>query len=99
MNSFPAAILAAFMLSGCAGSQPSTAADLTAAFDVASAAEAAYAAQPHANPKTVAELGRLLAAAQAALFSWTNSQSAGDQAALSATIAALVAYEASARAS
>jgi hypothetical protein len=78
--------------------QPEAAADLNAAFNVAAAGEAAYAAHPGANPKTVAQMSQLLSAAQAALTSWTNSQTPGDQAALNAAIAALVAYEASARA-
>ena len=39
-------------------------------------------------------MSQLLSAAQAALVTWTNSQSTGDQAVLNAAIAALVAYEA-----
>jgi hypothetical protein len=85
------------MLAGCAMTKPQAAADLNAAFNVAAAAEAAYAADPGANPKTMAEMRQLLAAAQAALFSWTNSQSPADQAALGAAISALAAYEASAK--
>jgi len=65
---------------------------------VAAAAEAAYAAHPGANPKTVAQMSQMLAAAQAALVSWTNAQTPGNQAAVSAALAALVAYEASAKA-
>jgi hypothetical protein len=84
----------ALWLTGCATPQPEAAADLTAAFNVAAAAEAAYAARPGADPKTTAQLSQLLAAAQAALFSWTNAPQPGGQAALGAAIAALVAYEA-----
>ncbi len=83
------------LMAGCAMTHPQAAADLNAAFNVAAAGEAVYAAQPNASPKTVAQMSQLLAAAQAALITWTNSQSAGDQAALNAAIAALVAYEAS----
>jgi hypothetical protein len=85
------------LLCACAVSQPEAAADLNAGFNVAAAAEAAYAAHPGANAKTTAEMAQLLSAAQAALISWTNSQSTGDQAIVTAAIAALVAYEASAK--
>ncbi len=88
----------ALFVAGCSMTQPQAAADLNAAFEVAAAGEAVYAAQPKANPKTVAQMSQLLAAAQAALITWTSSQSAGDQAALNAAIAALVAYEAGAKA-
>ncbi len=91
-------VLIGVALAGCSMTQPEAAADLNAAFNVAAAGEAAYAAHPGANPKTVAQMSQLLSAAQAALTSWTNSQTPGDQAALNAAIAALVAYEASARA-
>ena len=84
----------AALLGGCAMTQPQAAADLNAAYNVAAAGEAAYAAQPGANPKTVAQMSQLLSAAQAALITWTNSQSSGSQAAVTAAIAALVAYEA-----
>jgi len=84
------------VLAGCATATPETKADLNAAFNVAAAAEAAYAAQPGANANTVAEMTQLLAAAQAALIAWTNSTSPTDQTAASIAIAALVAYEASA---
>jgi hypothetical protein len=86
------------LLAGCAMTKPEAAADLNAAFNVAAAAEAAYAAHPGADPKTVAKMEQMLNAAQAALVSWTNSQSPADQAALNAAVAALVAYEASAQA-
>jgi hypothetical protein len=62
---------------------------------VAAALETAYAAQPGANPKTVAELRGLVSAGQAALATWQASASPGDAQALNAAIAALVAYEAS----
>ncbi len=83
-------------LTACAN-QPETAADLNAAFNVAAAAEAAYTATPGVNPKTSAAMAQLLAAARAALTSWTNSPTPGQQAAVSAAIAALVAYQASAQ--
>jgi hypothetical protein len=84
------------ILAGCAAATPTTKADLNAAFNVAAAGEAAYAAQPGANARSVAEMAQLLAAAQAALLTWTNSTSPADQTAVSAAIAALVAFEASA---
>jgi hypothetical protein len=87
----------ALLLAGCAMSQPQAAADLNSAYNVAAAGEAIYAAQPGANQKTVAQMSQLLSAAQAALITWTNAQSAGNQAALNAAIAALVAYEAAAK--
>ena len=89
--------MSAFVVAGCSLSQPQAAADLNAAFNVAAAGEAVYAAQPAANPKVVAQMGQLMAAAQAALITWTNAQSPGNQAALNAAIAALIAYEASAK--
>jgi hypothetical protein len=88
----------ALLLAGCAMTQTQAAADLNAAFNVAAAGEAAYAVQPGANPKIVAQMSQLLSAAQAALLTWTNSQSTGDQATLNAAIAALVAYEAATKA-
>ena len=88
----------ALLLAGCTMTHTQAAADLNAAFNVAAAGEAAYSAQPGANPKTVAQMAQLLSAAQAALITWTNSQSPGDQAALNAAIAALVAYEAASQA-
>lgn len=87
----------ALLLAGCSMTQPQAAADLNAAYNVAAAGEAAYAAQPGANPKTVAQMSQLLAGAQAALITWTNSQSPGNQAALNAAIAALIAYEAASK--
>ena len=89
--------LSSVLIAGCAVSQPEAAADLNVAFNVAAAAEAAYAAHPGANPKTLAQMSQLLSAAQAALVSWTNSPTPGEQAGLNAAIAALIAYEASAR--
>jgi hypothetical protein len=82
-------------LTGCAATQQQEAADLTAAFNVAAAAEVAYAASPLANPQNVAQAARLLAAAQAALLTWSNSTAPADQTAANAAVAALVAYEAS----
>jgi hypothetical protein len=99
MRNFTHTAAIVILLAGCATGQPETAADLNAAFNVAVAAEAVYAAQPSANQKTVAEMHQLLAAAQAALVSWTNAPTPGQQAAVNAAIAALVAYEAGARAS
>lgn len=87
------------MLVGCAANQPQEAADLNAAFNVAAAAEAAYAAQPGADPKLAAEMAKLLETAQAALQTWTATPSPTTQTAINAAIAALVAYEASAKAS
>jgi hypothetical protein len=84
------------LLAGCAAATPATKADLNAAFSVAAAGEAAYAAQPGANAATVAEMAQLLAAAQGALLTWSNSTSPAGQTAASAAIAALVAFEASA---
>jgi hypothetical protein len=84
------------VFAGCTTATPEAQADLNAAFNVAAAAEAAYAAQPGANANMVAEMSQLLAAAQAALLAWTNSASPTDQTAASIAIAALVAFEASA---
>jgi hypothetical protein len=84
------------MAAGCAATKPETVADLNAAYNVAAAADAAYAAHPGADPKVVAEMARLLSASQAALVTWSNSTLPADQAAASAAISALVAYEASA---
>ncbi len=86
----------AFALGGCAGGKPQIASDLNVALDVAAVAEGAYAARPNADPKTVAELSRLLSVAQAAVTSWQASALPQDQALASAAIAALVEYEASA---
>jgi len=87
----------AMLLSACAAGKPATAADLTAALNVAAAAEAAYAAHPGANPANVAQMAQLLSAAQAALFSWSNAKGTADQTAVGAAIAALIAYEAAAK--
>ncbi len=84
------------LLAGCAGGSSTINADLNAAFSVAAAAEAAYAAQPGAAPAVVAEMQRLLAAAQAALLAWNQSGAQTDQAIADAAIAALMSYEASA---
>jgi hypothetical protein len=87
----------AFLLAGCAGTTQANATDLTLALDVAATARGVYAARPDADPKVVAELARLLAAAQAAVASYQTSTSPADQAAAQAAISALVAYEASAQ--
>ena len=94
MRAYLLAPLAGLLLAGCAATQTQQNAELTAAFNVAAAAEAAYAASPGADAKKVAEAARLLAAAQAALFSWTNSSDPADRKLADAAIAALVAYEA-----
>jgi hypothetical protein len=86
----------AFAVGGCAGGKPQVASDLNVALDVAAVAEGAYAARPNADPKTVAQLARLLAVAQAAVTSWQASTLPEDQALASAAVAALVEYEASA---
>jgi hypothetical protein len=83
-------------LAGCAADKPAVAGDLTVALDVAATAEGVYAARPDADPTKVAELARLLAAAQAAVAAWSASSLPSDQALASAAISALVAYEASA---
>jgi len=83
-------------LCGCAASKPQVAADLSVALDVAAVAEGAYAARPNADPKTVAQLSRLLSVAQAAVTAWQASTQPNDEAVASAAIAALVQYEASA---
>ena len=83
-------------LAGCAGGKPQIAADLNVALDVAAAAEGAYAARPNADQKTVAQLAKLLAVAQAAVSSWQASPLPEDQALASAAVAALVEFETSA---
>jgi hypothetical protein len=90
------AVAFAFALGGCAAGKPQIASDLNVALDVAAAAEGAYAARPNADPKTVAQLARLLSVAQAAVTSWQTSTLPQDQALASAAVAALVEYEASA---
>ena len=95
MSRFPVyAFLTAAALTGCSASTPELTADLTASYNVAAAAEAAYAAHPGANPKIVQQMQYLLAGAQAALFSYENSPSSGSATALKAAVAALIAYEA-----
>ena len=54
---------------------------------------------PHVQrrtPSVVAEAGRLLASAQAAVSAWEVSTSSADQAAAAAAVAALMTYEATA---
>jgi hypothetical protein len=94
MRRFTLIAAATMSLAGCAASKQQSATELTAAYDVAAAAEAAYAARPGANPARVAQAARLLSAAQAALLTGSNSRSTADQTALNAAIAALVAYQA-----
>jgi predicted RecA/RadA family phage recombinase len=90
--------LAASLLAatGCTTSRSQASTDLTAGLEVATAIEGVYAAQPKSDPKTVAEVSRLLLSAQAAVTAFAASTSPVDQAAASAAVAALVAYEASA---
>lgn len=83
-------------LGGCTASKTQVSTDLTVALDVAATAEGAYAARPDADPTKVAELSRLLSAAQAAVAAWSASSLPEDQALASAAISALVEYEASA---
>jgi hypothetical protein len=94
MKTAPALVLAA-LCAGCTSSQ-STSADLSIALDAASLAERVYAAQPSANPQTVAKLASLLAAAQAAVTTWQTSSKPEDQAIAAAAIAALAEYESAA---
>jgi hypothetical protein len=70
--------------------------DLEAAFDTAAAVETAYASSPSANPTTVKEANALLSSARAALITWQSAPSGSttEATALSAAIAALVAFEA-----
>ncbi len=98
LNRIARVALAASLLgaAGCAISRPQATTDLTAGLEVAAAIEGVYAAQPQSDPKTVAEVSRLLQSAQAAVTVFGASTSPVDQAAAGAAIAALVAYEASA---
>ena len=81
------------MLAGCATKTGPGQADLQTALSVASAAEAAYAATPGADPATVRKASALVAAAQAALITWDASGAAPDASAAEAAIAALTVYE------
>ena len=94
MRRIAVTVLGLLTLSACALTRQEQTVDATAAFNIAVAAEAAYAGQPGADPRKVAEAARLLSAAQAALLTWSNSASPDDQVALNAAVAALVAYEA-----
>ena len=80
----------------CTANRPQVSVDLSAGLEVATAAAAAYAARPTADPTVVAQAGRLLASAQAAVSAWEASTSSADQATAAAAIAALMAYEATA---
>jgi hypothetical protein len=94
----PFVVMAACIsVAACSTQQPGGAADLNGAFTIAAAGAAAYSAQASADPKATAIMRELLSAAQAALVTWMNSPTPGDQAAVNAAIAALVAYEAAAK--
>ena len=84
------------LLTGCAVSKQDAVTDVNMAFMVASASEHTYAARPKADPKVVAELGRLLMVAQVALAVWAASSAPADQQIAATAVAALVSYEASA---
>ncbi len=75
---------------------PAAQTDLTAAYNIAAAVESAYAANPNADPALAKQADSLLASAQSALFAWESAPkgSNAESAALSAAIAALVAFEA-----
>ncbi len=90
------AVLATVLLSGCGTGAQTQVAEAEGALAVAAALETAYAAQPKADPKVVAQLKGLLSAGQAALATWQASANPGGAQAVNAAIAALVAYEASA---
>ncbi len=83
------------LLSGCGATAQTQVTEAEAVLGVAAALETAYAAQPSADPKVVAQLRGLLSAGQAALATWQASANPGDAQALNAAIAALMAYEAS----
>ncbi len=76
--------------------RPQISVDLSAGLEVATAAKAAYAARPSADPTVVAQAGRLLASAQAAVSAWQASASSADQATAAAALGALMTYEAAA---
>ena len=80
----------------CTANRPQVSVDLSAGLEVATVVEAAYAARPTADPSVVAEAGRLLTSAQAAVSAWEVSTSSADQAAAAAAVAALMTYEATA---
>ncbi len=82
--------------SGCAANRPQVSVDLPAGLEVATVVEAAYAARPNADSQVVAEAGRLLASAQAAVSAWEASTSSANQAVAAAAVAALMTYEATA---
>jgi hypothetical protein len=82
-------------VAACAATPQQTKSDLNLAFNVAAAAEAAYAARPEADPAKTAQARALLSAAQAAVLTWTNSGDPADENVANAAVAALVAYEAS----
>ncbi len=90
-----AALLSVPVLLGACADRVQDGVDLTAAYDVAASVEAAYAADPSADPATVKQAAALLASAQAALLAWQNEPagSSSEATALSAAIAALVAFE------
>jgi hypothetical protein len=92
---FGSVLAGALSVSACASS-PAAQTDLTAAYNVAAAVEAAYVASPDADPAVIKQADSLLASAQAALFAWESAPngSTAESAVLSAAIAALVAFEA-----
>jgi hypothetical protein len=94
-----AAMVGVLAVSGCATQSTSTQAmaftDLTAVLNTAQIGVAAYAAQPNADPRAVATMQQMLAAAETGLIAWNNSPTPGNQAALNGLIAALISYEAS----
>jgi hypothetical protein len=94
MKKLMRAVIVCAFLGACTMTHQETTVDLNAALDVAAAAQAAYAAQPGANPSQVEHGRQLLAAAQAALLTWSNSTDPADQTAANAAMAALVAYQA-----
>jgi len=83
-------------MAGCAANKVEVVDDLGLALDVASTAEGAYAASPHADQKALVELGHLLVAAQVAVATFQSSAAPVDEAAARAAIAALASCVASA---
>jgi hypothetical protein len=95
MLAFASVVTGALSISACAGN-PADQTDLIAAYNIAATVEVAYAASSGANPAIVKQAEALLASAQAALFASENAPqgSTAENIALSAAIAALVAFEA-----
>lgn len=87
-------IAALFAMTACATLTPQQQTDINAGLTVAAAATSIYAARPDADPKVVAQLRALLAAAQsAAQTAQANPGGSAEQNAAGAALAALVAYE------